>query len=154
MGYNHTPCQAKHPRRRRRATSSRTFPLTTTSKRCLFDMYHTKKRNTDICRAQGRKVSGNTKVQYQQARIWLYWYLAASGDRVSECVQKSFGIMRIIVTAGWAIYPVGYVIGHLSAGNNDSALNLVYNLADFVNKIGFCLAIWSSAKTDTMQIMA
>jgi len=29
------------------------------------------------------------------------------------------------------------------------ALNLVYNLADFVNKIGFCLAIWASAKNST-----
>merc|ERR1711862_513723 len=34
---------------------------------------------------------------------------------------------------------------------NDDSLNLVYNLADFVNKIGFCLAIWSSAKQDTRE---
>merc|ERR1719162_1674974 len=56
--------------------------------------------------------------------------VAASGDKVGEHVKKSFGIMRIIVTAGWAIYPLGYVFGHLS-GSNDRALNLVYNLADF-----------------------
>jgi len=79
--------------------------------------------------------------------------VAASGEGVGEHVKKSFGIMRIIVTAGWAIYPLGYVIGHLSA-DNDKALNLVYNLADFVNKIAFCLAIWSSAKADTMERMA
>ena len=34
---------------------------------------------------------------------------------------------------------------------NDDALNLVYNLADFVNKIAFCLAIWQAAKADTLE---
>merc|ERR1712172_407683 len=36
-------------------------------------------------------------------------------------------------------------------GVADCTLNLVYNLADFVNKIAFCLAIWASAKKDTME---
>merc|ERR1719478_588715 len=31
------------------------------------------------------------------------------------------------------------------------ALNLIYNLADFVNKIAFCLAIWAAAKNDTLE---
>merc|ERR1719460_1572579 len=40
----------------------------------------------------------------------------------------------------------------LSCGSVDSdALNLVYNLADFVNKIAFCLAIWACAKASTME---
>merc|ERR1712207_108295 len=42
--------------------------------------------------------------------------------------------------------------GSVAAGGvNDSALNLVYNLADFVNKIAFCLAIWASAKKSTAE---
>jgi len=76
---------------------------------------------------------------------------AASGDRVSEPVKTSFGIMRFIVTVGWSIYPLGYFFGYLKGGVNDDTLNLVYNLADFVNKIAFCLAIWSSAKKDTLE---
>jgi len=75
--------------------------------------------------------------------------VAATGDRVSEHVKQSFGTMRFIVTAGWCIYPLGYFLGYLVGAVNDGALNLVYNLADFVNKIGFCLAIWASAKKDT-----
>merc|ERR1711994_139772 len=75
--------------------------------------------------------------------------VAATGDRVSEHVKESFSIMRFIVTAGWSIYPLGYFFGYLLGAVNDGALNLVYNLADFVNKIGFCLAIWASAKKDT-----
>merc|ERR550525_130655 len=76
--------------------------------------------------------------------------VAASGDKVNEYVKASFNIMRFIVTVGWSIYPLGYFFGYLLGSVNDSALNLVYNLADFVNKIAFCLAIWQSASKDTL----
>merc|ERR1712203_830957 len=77
--------------------------------------------------------------------------VAATGDKVSEHVKSSFNTMRFIVTAGWCIYPLGYFFGFLMGSVNDEALNLVYNLADFVNKIAFCLAIWASAKKDTAE---
>jgi bacteriorhodopsin len=77
--------------------------------------------------------------------------VAATGDKVSEHVKSSFSTMRFIVTAGWCIYPLGYFLGFLLGSVHDDTLNLVYNLADFVNKIAFCLAIWSSAKTDTQE---
>jgi bacteriorhodopsin len=77
--------------------------------------------------------------------------VAAAGDKVNEYVQASFQTMRLIVTVGWSIYPLGYFFGYLMGGVEDSALNLVYNLADFVNKIAFCLAIWASAKKSTLD---
>merc|ERR1712038_2230610 len=77
--------------------------------------------------------------------------VAATGDRVNEHVKTSFNIMRFIVTVGWSIYPLGYFFGYLCGAVNDDILNLVYNLADFVNKIAFCLAIWSSAKNSTLS---
>merc|ERR1712113_174113 len=64
-------------------------------------------------------------------------------------VKTAFDIMKFIVTMGWSIYPLGYFFGYLKSGVDDSTLNLVYNLADFVNKIAFCLAIWNCAKKDT-----
>merc|ERR1711998_401369 len=76
--------------------------------------------------------------------------VAASGEKVSEYVKASFNTMRFIVTVGWSIYPLGYFFGYLLGSVNDDALNLVYNLADFVNKIAFCLAIWQSASKDTL----
>merc|ERR1711920_1058423 len=66
-------------------------------------------------------------------------------------VKKAFDIMKFIVTVGWSIYPLGYFFGYLLSGVDDSTLNLVYNLADFVNKIAFCLAIWNCAKQDTAE---
>jgi len=77
--------------------------------------------------------------------------VAASGDKVNTYVRQSFGVMRLIVTVGWSIYPLGYFFGYLMGSVNDNALNLVYNLADFVNKIAFCLAIWSAAKSSTLD---
>merc|ERR1712094_156807 len=62
-----------------------------------------------------------------------------------------FGTLRLIVTAGWSIYPAGYFFGYLMGGVNDCSLNLIYNLADFVNKIAFCLAIWQAAKNSTLE---
>merc|ERR1719476_1213764 len=77
--------------------------------------------------------------------------VAESGDRVNEHVKKSYQTMRFIVSVGWSIYPLGYFFGYLHGGVKDSVLNLVYNLADFVNKIAFCLAIWASAKASTPE---
>merc|ERR1719157_229164 len=80
--------------------------------------------------------------------------VAGSGDKVNKHVKSAFGTMRIIVTAGWPIYPLGYHFGPLAGAVQDAPLNLVYNLADFVNKIAFCLAIWQAAKQDTVEKMS
>merc|ERR1712183_923268 len=75
----------------------------------------------------------------------------ANADAADKYVQQSFGVMRIIVSAGWCIYPLGYFFGYLLGAVNDCTLNLLYNLADFLNKIAFCLAIWYSAKNSTQE---
>ena len=48
----------------------------------------------------------------------------------------------MIVTVGWVIYPIGYVYGY-GGGGDVGALNIIYNLADFVNKIAFGVVIWA-----------
>jgi len=63
-------------------------------------------------------------------------------------VQSAFNTMRLIVTIGWAIYPLGYFFGYLtgsSPANSANALNIIYNLADVLNKIAFGLIIWTVA---------
>jgi bacteriorhodopsin len=69
----------------------------------------------------------------------------------SDSVKKSYQNMRWIVSVGWSIYPLGYVLGTLTRGASAELLNLVYNLADFVNKIGFVLSCWSAAKEDAAK---
>ena len=63
-------------------------------------------------------------------------------------VQSAFNTMRLIVTVGWAIYPIGYFFGYLtgsSPADSANALNIIYNLADVLNKIAFGLIIWNVA---------
>ena len=67
--------------------------------------------------------------------------------RGTPASQRAFSALRIIVTFGWAIYPIGYVLGAISDGSPD-AINVVYNLADFVNKIAFGAVIWAAATSE------
>merc|ERR1711907_793928 len=64
-----------------------------------------------------------------------------------EHVQSAFGLMKMIVSAGWSIYPLGYFFGTLTTAASPELLNVIYNIADFVNKIAFVLACWSCAKS-------
>ncbi len=66
---------------------------------------------------------------------------AESGTAASK---KAFNALRMIVTVGWAIYPLGYIWGYAGSGDIGT-LNLIYNLADFVNKIAFGVVIWAAA---------
>jgi bacteriorhodopsin len=80
---------------------------------------------------------------------------AALGKQgMSEAVKSSFGTMRFIVSVGWSIYPAGYFFGYLLGDVSEAPLNLLYNVADFVNKIWFCLAIWAAAKNETLEANA
>ena len=67
----------------------------------------------------------------------------------NKAMTTAFSAMRIIVTIGWAIYPLGYIFGYLTGGVDANALNIIYNLADFINKIAFGLVIWAAAMQNT-----
>lgn len=75
----------------------------------------------------------------------------ASADGKNAAVQSAFNSMKLIVLVGWAIYPVGYVIGNLlgDGGNNIQTMNIIYNFADLINKAAFGLVIWAAAKSDS-----
>ena len=70
---------------------------------------------------------------------------AASGNAAS---QTAYNALKWIVSVGWAIYPIGYFLGVGESGSAE-ALNVIYNLADFVNKIAFGVVIWSAATSDS-----
>ena len=84
---------------------------------------------------------------------WIYILYEVFSGEAGKAAAKSgnkalvtaFGAMRMIVTVGWAIYPLGYVFGYLTGGVDANSLNVIYNLADFLNKIAFGLVIWAAA---------
>ena len=71
---------------------------------------------------------------------------AGSGNKGG---QFAFNTLRLILIAGWAIYPIGYFLGYLGGGTDANTVNIIYNVADLVNKTVFGLAIWAGAKMDT-----
>jgi bacteriorhodopsin len=87
----------------------------------------------------------------------LYEIFAGEASKISAAsappsVQSAFSLMRWIVTIGWAIYPIGYFFGYLtgkSPADSAAALNIIYNLADVLNKIAFGLIIWKVAVTES-----
>ena len=84
----------------------------------------------------------------------LYEIFAGEAGKVNaaeapDSVKTAFNTMKWIVTIGWAIYPIGYFMGYMAGGVDDNSLNIVYNLADVVNKIAFCLAIWAAATAES-----
>jgi bacteriorhodopsin len=65
--------------------------------------------------------------------------------QASPAIQSAYKTMMYIIIVGWAVYPLGYVFGHLIGDGNPAQLNIIYNFADFVNKILFGLIIWHVA---------
>ena len=90
---------------------------------------------------------------------WIYIlyeiFSGEAGKSMAKSGNKSlvtaFSALRMIVTVGWAIYPLGYVFGYLTGGIDANSLNVIYNLADFVNKIAFGLIIWSCAVANSSK---
>ena len=88
---------------------------------------------------------------------WFYviWYIIkgeasqVNASLANAHVQKAYKTMTLLVTFGWAIYPLGYFLGYLGGGADPGTMNIIYNLADFWNKIAFGVVIWSAAVADS-----
>ena len=88
----------------------------------------------------------------------IYEIFAGEAAKLSEGSknaggQFAFNTLRLIVTVGWAIYPIGYFLGYLSGSETTDfgTVNIIYNIADLVNKTAFGLAIWVGATMDSSK---
>jgi sensory rhodopsin len=85
--------------------------------------------------------------------LYTAWFgevsqLAKSSNNAS--VEKGVRTLAWFVLVGWAIYPIGYMCmpgGWLNTafGWESSNVDLFYNIADAINKIGFGLVVYSIA---------
>ncbi|WP_375586376.1 bacteriorhodopsin [Cyclobacterium xiamenense] len=78
--------------------------------------------------------------------------LAKTSD--SPALGRSMFLLKIFITLGWSIYPIGYMVlpGNLLSGAFEvSSIDLFYNLADAINKIGFGLVIYTVAISETAK---
>ena len=88
----------------------------------------------------------------------IYEIFAGEAAKLSEGSknaggQFTFNTLRYIVTIGWAIYPIGYFLGYMSGSETTDfgTVNIIYNIADLVNKTAFGLAIWVGATMDSSK---
>jgi len=92
---------------------------------------------------------------------YLIWFgeVALLAKSASPSVAKATRILAWFVLVGWAIYPLGYILGTpgglfgmtFVSDPKDAAvaMDIVYNIADAINKIGFGLVIYTLAKSNS-----
>jgi len=87
--------------------------------------------------------------------VYLIWFgdvakLAQAGSPAVAAANKT---LAWFVLVGWAIYPLGYIVGTpggLFGMKLDLGLNMdiIYNIGDAINKIGFGLVIYSLSRKE------
>jgi len=91
--------------------------------------------------------------------VCLIWFgeVAKLAQSAGVQVAKATGVLAWFVLVGWAIYPLGYILGtpgglfglHFveDTAAASHAMDIVYNIADAINKIGFGLVIYTLSRT-------
>ncbi len=87
--------------------------------------------------------------------VYLIWFgeVAKLAANAGPAVARANKTLAWFVLVGWAIYPIGYIAG--TEGGlfgmrvlEGLSLDIVYNIGDAINKIGFGLVIYALAQTD------
>lgn len=84
--------------------------------------------------------------------FWLYILGELYFGRIDEVVRASpgdylrrgFFWLRLIITIGWAIYPLGNFLTSFAGMVDDGSLSVAYNLADILNRMAFGVAVLAS----------
>ena len=91
--------------------------------------------------------------------VYLIWFgeVAKLAQSAGTQVAKATRILAWFVLVGWAIYPLGYILGTpgglfgiqlvSDAAAAVKAMDIVYNIADAINKIGFGLVIYALSRS-------
>ena len=66
-----------------------------------------------------------------------------SAESASPALQSAFNALRLFALIGWSIYPIGYVL------QDPDTLNIAYNIADAINKVGWGVVIYVLAARDS-----
>ena len=113
----------------------------------------------------GEAVDRNNSVMWGVLSGAAYFYIAylvwmgevaQLAESAGPAVAKATRILAWFVLVGWAIYPLGYIIGTpgglfgaFGSADPNPWMDVVYNIGDAVNKIGFGLVIYALAKSDS-----
>lgn len=87
--------------------------------------------------------------------VYLVWFgdVKQLASNAGTAVSSANTALSWFVLAGWAIYPLGYIAG--TEGGffgmkvlSGLSMDVVYNIGDAINKIGFGLVIYALAQSD------
>ncbi len=91
--------------------------------------------------------------------VYLVWFgeVAKLAGNAGPAVAKANKTLAWFVLVGWAIYPLGYILGtkgglfgmQIVADPQAAAasMDIIYNIGDAINKIGFGLVIYSLSRS-------
>lgn len=82
--------------------------------------------------------------------VYIIWFGEAKklAENAGEDVLRAHKLLCWFVLVGWAIYPLGYMLGTegwYTSIIGSGSVDVVYNIADAINKIGFGLIIYALA---------
>lgn len=81
--------------------------------------------------------------------VWFGSAKQLSKSSNDPVLQRAFNTLAWFIFVGWAIYPIGYMAietdGLLSGILSIQSMDIIYNIGDAINKIGFGLVIYSLA---------
>ena len=88
--------------------------------------------------------------------IWLGSARKLSNNSNDPNLKTAFNALCWFVLVGWAIYPLGYMTIETDGWLRGIGLNLdlIYNIGDAINKIGFGLVIYSLAVSSKKKVEA
>ncbi len=90
--------------------------------------------------------------------VYLIWFgeVAKLANNSGPAVAKANKALAWFVLVGWAIYPIGYIAG--TEGGifgiklfQGLSMDIVYNIGDAINKIGFGLVIYALAQSESSE---
>ena len=87
--------------------------------------------------------------------VWFGGARKLANSSADANLQTAMRILGWFIFVGWAIYPIGYMAiegGLLSGVLPIQAMDLIYNIGDAVNKIGFGLVIYSLAISSNQKL--
>ncbi|MBX9669478.1 MAG: bacteriorhodopsin [Candidatus Obscuribacterales bacterium] len=85
--------------------------------------------------------------------LYIYTGIRQQANLADTETRRCIMILTKFVTLGWAIYPIGYVVRAVAPELGD-VCQLIYNISDAINKVGFGIVVWAAGTAAMQRLQA